>query len=294
VLFSLGTLHHGEERFETAADHFERALRIVRTIGDERYESFYRGYLGMVRIEQRRLENARADLVSSVSTLRELGDVRYASLFRALEGGVLAQMGRLDEARAAIDEAERAIRDPAPNDPIQSAILLQRGYLELATPGQRDLARQRLETARREGAPERSFELRIAVRTLASFVGDGISIGAPRVRASEGARSELVVHREVYWFESRAGRRVPCRKRKVTRAILMKLVAQRIDSPGRALTAGDLLEAGWPGERILPQAAMNRLYVMLTKLRQLGLRDVLLATDDGYLLDPNVPVRLVE
>jgi hypothetical protein len=55
-----------------------------------------------------------------------------------------------------------------------------------------------------------------------------------------------------------------------------------------------LLQAGWPGERVVPSAGANRVYVALTTLRKLGLRHFLLSRDDGYLLDPALPVRRVD
>jgi len=51
-----------------------------------------------------------------------------------------------------------------------------------------------------------------------------------------------------------------------------------------------LLEKGWPGERVHPEAGADRVYMALSTLRKLGLREVLVSRDDGYLLDPRVPV----
>jgi hypothetical protein len=53
----------------------------------------------------------------------------------------------------------------------------------------------------------------------------------------------------------------------------------------------ELLEAGWPGERVGPEAGFARVRNALSTLRKMGLRDVLLTRDDGYLLDPAVPIR---
>ncbi len=46
--------------------------------------------------------------------------------------------------------------------------------------------------------------------------------------------------------------------------------------------------AGWPRERVGHLAAKNRVHVAVSTLRKLGLRDVLLSRDDGWLLDPHV------
>ena len=51
--------------------------------------------------------------------------------------------------------------------------------------------------------------------------------------------------------------------------------------------------SGWPGERILPSAARNRIHVMVARMREAGLRDALIADDSGYFLDPSLCVRIV-
>jgi hypothetical protein len=75
------------------------------------------------------------------------------------------------------------------------------------------------------------------------------------------------------------------------RRIVLALVARRDAAVGAALTVWELLEAGWPGERPLPEAGSNRVYVALTRLRAMGLRDVVERFDDGYRLCPQAVVR---
>jgi hypothetical protein len=69
------------------------------------------------------------------------------------------------------------------------------------------------------------------------------------------------------------------------------LVDQQREAPGRGLSLVELQEAGWPGERILPQAASNRIYVAMNQLRKLGLKDWLKKSAEGYLIDPALPVH---
>jgi hypothetical protein len=75
--------------------------------------------------------------------------------------------------------------------------------------------------------------------------------------------------------------------------LLLALVHARLEQPGRPLRVTELLEAGWPGERMIEEAARNRLRVMVNRLRDLGLRDVLRAEGHGYVLDPELEVQLV-
>ena len=65
---------------------------------------------------------------------------------------------------------------------------------------------------------------------------------------------------------------------------------QQNRSPGEALSNDDLLSLGWPGEKLQPSAGTNRVRNALTQLRRLGLRDILLRNESGYLIDPQVPL----
>ena len=75
--------------------------------------------------------------------------------------------------------------------------------------------------------------------------------------------------------------------------VLKKLLDHRLGAPGDPLSFDALLECGWPGERILPLAAASRVHAVLSSLRRLGLRAYLLTREDGWLLDPERPVRRV-
>jgi hypothetical protein len=68
-------------------------------------------------------------------------------------------------------------------------------------------------------------------------------------------------------------------------------VARRRKEGSPALTAQELLEVGWPGERPIAQAGANRVYVELNRLRRMGLRDLLVKTTEGYCLSPETIVR---
>ncbi len=90
------------------------------------------------------------------------------------------------------------------------------------------------------------------------------------------------------WFGIPGSDRVSLQRRRALRLILKALLEQRLSAPGSALGQAELLEAGWPGERVKHEAGTLRVYNALSTLRKLGLRAVLLSRDDGYLLDPKV------
>ena len=100
------------------------------------------------------------------------------------------------------------------------------------------------------------------------------------------------VGHEAAWVETPNRIRHTLRARRPLRRLLLALAVAHRDQPGTAVSVDRLLEAGWPGESPMPEAAMNRVYVAISTLRKLGLADTLQRWDGGYRLDPNVRCRL--
>jgi hypothetical protein len=96
----------------------------------------------------------------------------------------------------------------------------------------------------------------------------------------------LVIGLDARWFRVEGREPVSLFKGRAARLILARLARLRLSSPGAALPLEALFEAGWPGERIAPKAAANRVYVTLSKLKSLGLRGLIQSRDDGFLIDP--------
>jgi hypothetical protein len=92
-------------------------------------------------------------------------------------------------------------------------------------------------------------------------------------------------------FHLASGEEVMLMRRRAPRLVLLRLVEERLTHPGRTLSVADLLAAGWPGERVLPEAGQSRVYVAISTLRRLGLAGLLVHTGSGYLLDPGKDVR---
>jgi hypothetical protein len=101
----------------------------------------------------------------------------------------------------------------------------------------------------------------------------------------------LVVAADGAWFRPPFHPRVSLARRPNLRGLLVRLVEARLSHPGASVAPDALIAAGWPGERILPDAAKNRLYVAVTTLRKLGLRELLESRGDGYALAAGTPVR---
>lgn len=96
------------------------------------------------------------------------------------------------------------------------------------------------------------------------------------------------------WFRAPDGELVSLERRRPLAAILDHLLRARQADPGAACTWEQLVEAAWPGERMMPTAAAHRVRVAVSTLRKLGLRERLMTASEGYLLDPTCPVARVE
>jgi hypothetical protein len=110
---------------------------------------------------------------------------------------------------------------------------------------------------------------------------------APAKEPSDGPT--VLVAENGEWFES-GGKRQDLTRRGSLKRILRALLAASRGDREVALDKDALLTAGWPGEKLHPDAASKRLRVAIATLRSFGLRDVLRTRDDGYVLDRRVKI----
>lgn len=109
--------------------------------------------------------------------------------------------------------------------------------------------------------------------------------------ARANAPGAITIQLDGDWIEARSGARVPLRRRGPLRRIALGLVAWRESDPGRALPRDRVFAIGWPDDRAHPEAAAQRVHTAIWELRKLGMKDALIARDDGYLIDPGVTIR---
>ena len=99
-----------------------------------------------------------------------------------------------------------------------------------------------------------------------------------------------VIGPEARWVRPPGGEPLDLARHGSLRRVLDALVTRRLEDTGVAWSASALLEAGWPGEKVRHESGMLRVYSVIRRLRALGLGPALVTRDDGYLLDPAVPV----
>lgn len=299
VLTNLAVLDQELGDLARASARFGEALELLARSDDRRLEAIALGNLGMLHHERGDLEAALEAHERALVQLRATLDVRSEVLCRARLAAVLARLARADEARAQLEVAERLTTEMT--DPMaEAAVTIYAAFVDLAdagpgrSPEHLAQARARVEAVHRvpEGArrspAELSDDVRAALRLLRPMVAQldadagalparalALTRGARRARPPGGDWQELGRHR-------------------VLRDVLSSLAEQHRVAPGRGLSIDAIRRAVWPGERMRPDAARNRIHVAVSKLRKLGLRDWLLTTEDGYALEPHLELRWVE
>lgn len=133
-------------------------------------------------------------------------------------------------------------------------------------------------------AAEQTTELRDTKR-LAAMLAQQKSLDEPHPQPLVPADGYLIARNGSY-FEAPGIGRVSLESRKVLQLLLQALT----ESAGAILTVPQLVAAGWPGERVLPRAGASRVYVSITTLRKMGLRDALERTPKGYRVHPSARI----
>lgn len=308
VLGILGRLQQVRGRLDDARATLTAALAIHRAVGDRWSEGVLHGFLGDVAFEAGRLDEARIAYGEAVIQLRGTGERHYSAIFLGALGAVAIGEGRVDAANAHFDAAAAQL-DGARVLSTRVTVDLHCGHADLerarraAAAGDVDASARhrhaaiakiaRAHAPASDGAPAPSLcaeDVRLAVRLLERAIAEPTRAAERPAPARVASGATLIVGPEARWFRLQDHPPVLVHKARAGRLVLARLIRQHIDAPGSALSLGDLFEAGWPGERIAPKAAANRVYVTLTKLRQLGLGKLVQSRDDGFLLDPGAVV----
>ncbi len=264
---------HAAARSDAARDLFETAAAALGAMGLVPAEALFTGLLGIALRERGAPAEAFARLGAASERIANGGDDAHLALFLAHLAGLDADVGRHAEATATLARATILAERAA--EPALLAIL--------------DLVRARLDPSRAAEAiaAARALEGRSAHVRIALACASFPSIeAAPPPPPPDDA---LLVGPAGLWFRVPHGDRIILDRRRQLAKMLDHLTDERIARPGGALGWEALLAAGWPGERVLPDAAAHRVRVAVSTLRKLGLRDLLRTTEEGYLLAADTP-----
>lgn len=291
ALAKLAHLEQEAGRFEETRFYYEACLRCLRESGDIVFEAVCQCFFATLVHEEAlagaegAADEARRAYEAGLQVLDAVRLPYFEGLFRGFYGALEAALGAPEQALEAFDRA--AVRLGKVGRPAYLATLdVLRGALERrrASQGDGEAARALAERLRR-GQPfaAQSMHMRTALRMLAD-----------RGPAEPTQLGTWKVGPESRWLATPQGAALSLGRRGAVRRVLEALVVRRLAAPGAGTTADALVEAGWPGEKIQHEAGLYRVRTAIAELRALGLRDLLLTRDDGYLLDPVVPLARAE
>lgn len=300
-----------EHRFEVAKVFFAEARARLLALGDEVYAASVACFEALANLFEKGdpAEAARV-LEASVALLRVNRDVYRLTLGLCLLAVARFACGETEGARVAIEEASsraEAARHPA----TRLFVELAKGSGEAArartaaAQGQPAAARRALEAATKVLADVRFLssdgDTTVALASDARLMHallDKDCVELRRMMAlpslTPSVRVDVLrVPHDVAFFELE-GVRVELARRRPLRLLLVRLLAAREEAAGRGLSTGELVAAGWPGERMLAAAGAHRLHVAIATLRKLGLGHRIARVDGGYLVLPHLAIEWLD
>lgn len=247
---------------EAAKGVFLEALAAARATGARRVEALCLTNLGVAALRRGEHEAAALRLAQGEAAFEAIGDALLAAKLAVHRAHARLEAGAAGEALALLDGAATRARELRDAEMEAEATVLRARCLE---------------------AVGRRAEARVAREDA---VAAARALGLDEIVRGEDATNVLRVGAGAYWFAVGAGERVALGRRPNLRRVLALLVERRAARDDRPATAQELFEAGWPGDRALPEAAAERVYTAVRTLRAMGLRALLVRRDGGYALDP--------
>jgi hypothetical protein len=240
--------------------------------------------------------------------MEEEGDTLFAAYWEAHRGRALIELGRYDEGEA---EVVSVLLGGETLEPDLRSLFAMAVALAAARTRPQDAARWASEL--RESSPVRDLPELLARGFAAAAAGDRptaariaaeAQLVVPQVvdyasfRLAEKLAQELEGRASAWriacdgsWVEPPGGERTALHG--ANARIVLCLARRRVDEPGEAVDIEGLFEAGWPGEKILPAAAGNRVRVALSTLRRQGMAEIIERSEGGWRLLPGVVVQIV-
>ena len=287
--------------FALARGLLEASVDENARLGRGRSELWGRSYLGVLElldgdehVARERLEEASADadprepIWLLVFLFGALAGSELASLL--LAEGLEAARSRLEPRTwRALDRAAGAVAVLARG---RSAVIASGDGKRVDTDQLRSIATDlRAETP--DLPPAYAFDLALVACVVERKAAFHAANHAPRSASVEPSFGHLRVGPGARWFEVDGAKREALSGSPTSRRLLLRFMVAHRDAPGRGVTFGELREAAWPGDKSRPDAAANRLYVAITRLRDRGLRGLIVREDDGWLIHSGVAVAWI-
>lgn len=279
---SLALVEMAQGRLASAEGHLHDARQLSKggRLIDQARLTGERGVLHALRGEH---EPAMSDLEDAAVALREVDAERLRGVYRSFLALTAAIAGDAAKARSTLEEA-KGLLEGGPTRTLADVATIAVEAVERRAKGSTlpvdDLVRRV-----KEWSQEKRPELSAVLATFAAALAEQ-AVGAAR------AGGVLVVEDPV--FTLAGGDPIDLGNAAAPRRILLALLDAHHRQPGHLIETEALFEAGWPGEKALPDARRNRVQVAISTLRRRGLRDALVAEKGSYGLRSDLLVQVKE
>lgn len=248
----LGLRFHLDGALAQAEEHYRRALDRLVAVGDRRFEGWTLGMSAYLALEDGRLEEAEARAAKALLIYRSIQDPRTRAFLLPPKLAAMAARGAREEAKAGLLQAYEGLDPAEDRAPICALQTLEAQLSGASAP-----------------LPPGPIEVQMVARLCAAL----------------GSQAQVRIAPDARWFEAAHLPRVSLVRRPPLRRVLARLLRQHQEAPGQGLSWERLLEAGWPGEQVLPSAGARRVYVAIATLRKMGLGSRIVRVAEGYALD---------
>lgn len=252
---------------------------IARRTGELSLCSYGEFAMGTAYVELDQATQARENYASAVGRL--CANDPYRACGAAMLAAVEARLGQMGEAAHWIAEAQSVGHCGIRLQPLIDAVATLIAYLD----GRADQLRLNQATTSLQ-----TSTLPIEGRALALLIARVIRGGDSERRQS----SRLLIGPGAGWIEISGATTIACARRPVMKRLILALARNWRETPEVSMSTDELRDAGWPNEQMRPESARRRVEVMISRMRDLGLRDALETTQVGYRFDPKCHVLFTE
>lgn len=276
----------------------EQGLAICDELDLPRREAWLRINRASGAFRRGEYKQSEADLIAGLARVEDLGIATTDFWLFMYLGATYAALDRLAESEDYLGRLEAVAADI---EAVKARTMAEvyKGYHWAAraraayragddAKAEDDLARAFgcAELARRSG--EHTMETRAVdeAQQLRAYLDDQIERGELPASGAPSPRV-LEIGPEGRWFSVGGDEPVDLSRRSALRKILAALARLRRARPGEPLSVYDTISAGWPDEVLTPDSGARRVYSTINRMRDLGLQDVLVTVDDGYLIEPS-------
>lgn len=271
-----GELHLAAGELEAAEQAYRRAASAARAANAVGLEGVALLGRGRVDLARRDVDAAKVSFDEAKARFTTTADAIHLARVTVHEGSIAIHRGLLADAEACFT---RALDEVVLQDDLEGELEARVGLFDVARArGEARLAERRLDDldrALRGADPTPAWRSRRA----------GLDALPPTPVV-------LVLERDgrSFTLSSRPGDPIDFSRRGPLRRLLVALATRRDEAPGRALSVAELLDVGWPGEKMLHASGTARVYMAVRRLRVLGLDAILQTSEAGYAIDPTVRV----